>query len=278
MTIKSLTVSPPSISLNLTPGATYAGELIIQNPSSATEDMIFSAKTTPYSIIGTDYSADFSSSTIYTDLANWITLSEETGTIAPGEQHTLTYTITVPTSAPAGGQYAAIAVANLADSSETINESFEIASIIFARVAGEISEAGKIISTSSPAIVFTPPVTTTMTLENSGNIHLNAEVKTTITSVFSGTSILASDRQTQTETIMPGTTRSATYVFDEFPELGLFNYSQTITYAGEVKTDSHLIFVCPIWFMILIIITIITTVSTIISKIIKHNRKKSYNS
>ena len=276
MAIKAITISPPAISLNLAAGEVQTGEIIVLNPSDSTEDMDYLARVTPYSVQNDDYSANFSAETAYTDIANWLTLENASGTLAPGETAKVKYTITVPESAPAGGQYCTISVQSLAGSGETVNESFEIASIIFAKVSGEIDETGEILELSSPGVVFVTPVKTTLSLKNSGNVHLVAQIETKVTSIFTGESIFATE-SLQTETVMPGTSRSATYIFDEFPELGLFQYSQTVTYAGEVKTDSHLIFVCPIWFSILSVVAFSSIVALIVSRIRRTRRKKCFS-
>ena len=99
-------ISPMSQSISLEPGKTYTGTINIINPSGAESDITYSASITPYSVIGTDYTADLATISNYSQILDWLTLSNPTGTISPNNSTELSYTITVPDNAPAGGQYA----------------------------------------------------------------------------------------------------------------------------------------------------------------------------
>ena len=52
------------------------------------------------------YNADVVTKTNYTQMADWITIHEPTGTLMPNEAKELSFTIEVPENAPGGGQYA----------------------------------------------------------------------------------------------------------------------------------------------------------------------------
>lgn len=277
----ALVVSPPSQYVNLVAGESHSGTISITNPSNSTGDMEFYVSVIPYGVNVGDYTTDFSSDTIYNDIVEWVSVDKDHGQLAPNETATITYTINTPAEAPAGGQYCAIAIRNTNDNtSETVNEVIEIASVIYARVAGEVREDGKLLDSSVPSIVFTPPVASHLSFSNAGNVHLNATINTKITNFFDDEEVLFDSREYDTpitETIMPETTRSVSYTFDGMPELGILNFYQTIVYNGEKTELSQSIFVCPIWFIVLVLVTIAAIVAVIVRGVRRHKKQKSNN-
>lgn len=273
---KSITVSPPTQYLSLKAGEIYSGSISISNPADSTEMIEYHATISPYSINTNNYSANFTNNSAYTDITNWITLDENHGFINPNEKTDIHFTITVPKDTPGGGQYCAITINNINDDKKTtINEIVEIASIIYARIDGEINESGNIEFHSVPSFVLTPPIKTTSSFTNSGNVHLNAITKTQITNAFTGEKIYNNTEKNYiTETIMPDSTRVVNYTYNNIPELGVFNFSQTISYNDNDLYVEKLIFVCPIWFLLLVSFTVVFIILTIILRIKKSITKK----
>lgn len=270
-------VSPPTQRFSLEAGGHYEGHISVTNPLDATSDFSYIATPTTYSVVGELYDADFTAQTDYTKLSEWITITNPTGTVAPNHTVNIDFTIDVPADAPGGGQYAAIAVSsNNSTTSEasSIGSVFEIASLIYADVAGETIRSGEIINNSVPQIVFNPPVTLSATLKNSGNIHQDATVKITAKNVFTGEVIYPKedDAKSFNEIVMPGTTRLANRNIDNLPSLGVFHVSQEITYLGQTSLVEKDLIICPIWFLVLVVATLVAVIYTIISSILKHRR------
>ena len=246
---------------DLKPGQSYTGSITIINPINATSDFHYSVQIAPYSVSGEGYDADFSSSSDYTLLANWLTIDDPTGVITPNHTKTVHYTIKVPSNAPAGGQYAAIVVSKDPDattdedSGVAIKDIHEIASLIYADVAGQTTRSGEILENNFPTFVTSAPITLSAMLTNTGNIHITATIAVEATDAFTGEVIVGPSKENYqyAELIMPETTRYATRnISENLPQLGIVHVSQTIQYNGQTSVTEHDVIICPVWFLILI--------------------------
>ena len=153
----AFTVMPMRQTIELVPGQTYTGYITVANPQVATEDFHYFATAVPYSVIGEDYQADFATRSNRTLMADWITIENPRGEVAPNGTEKIYYTIKVPESVPAGGQYAAIAVSSdtdmVARQGLNVQSVFEIASALYAVVDGETEHAGEVLENKVPGFM-----------------------------------------------------------------------------------------------------------------------------
>lgn len=278
------TVMPMSQMMdNLEPGETYTGEITVVNPATAKEDFHYKAYAAPYSVVGTDYGADMASESNYTMIKDWIKIEEPEGVISPNSSKKVKYSITVPKSAPAGGQYAAIMIGQDPDSIESGNEGmavkdvFEMASVIYANVAGETIRDGEIQENNVPQFVLSTPITIGALLTNNGNVHELATVIVEASDLMTGQVIVGPDLQnnTFTETVMPGTTYYAQRDISEgLPLLGIVRVKQTVRYNGKVSEESKDVIICPIWFMAAVTMIFALIIAIIVMMIRKHRKNK----
>lgn len=276
----AFTIMPMNQEISLSPGEVYEGSITIINPSYATENFAYRAEVTPYGVAGEEYTADLLSESDRTAISKWIEILEPTGEVKPNESKEIKFKITVPENVPAGGQYATIAVSSNEDIANTsgisVQNVFEIASIIYANVAGEIIRDGEILENNIPAFVFVKPVKLTALLSNNGNIHETATFTVTVTDAFTGRVILPTEENTgqYSEIVMPETTHHVEREVSDLPELGVVKVTQTIDYNGQVSTNEKQIFICPIWFMALAAITLVTIIVAIVLIVKKHRHNK----
>lgn len=277
----TFTIMPMSQRISLTAGETYEGSITVVNPADATEDFAYKTKITPYGVVGEDYKADLMSTSKYTSMAEWIQIEEPTGKVKPNESKKINFKIKVPENAPAGGQYATIAVSsdqsNNATSGVAVQNVFEMASIIYATVAGDTKHEGEILDNYVPSFVLSGPVKLTASISNNGNIHETATVVITASDFFTGNVILPNEEVDGqfSEIIMPDTTRYIEREVSNLPALGVVKVSQTIYYLGkEPSVVEKNIIICPVWFLLLLILTFIALISTIVFIIRKHLRRK----
>ena len=276
----SFTVLPMSQRFTLEPGETYTGSISIVNPADSTEDFHYIMSVSPYGV-DDRYDADFAAETNRTQIAKWIEISEPTGSVKPNETKEVEFTITVPENAPGGGQYAAIAVtsndSNTASEGVAVNNVFELASIVYATVAGEIKHEGEIIENNVPGFVVKAPITLSALISNGGNVHEDATFVISVSNKFTGEVILPTEDNEgrYNELIMPETTREVTREVNDLPALGVVKVNQTIYYQGEVATVEKDVIICPIWFMCLLFATILAIIGAIVGIIVKHKKKKN---
>ena len=274
------TILPMSQRFSLKPGETYEGSITVVNPVDATEDFVYKASIVPYGVSGEDYQADLVTDSDHTMIAKWIKLEEPTGKVKPNESKKINFTITVPKDAPAGGQYAAITVTSDSDAKGgdgvTVQNVFEMASIIYGTVAGETRHEGKVEENNVPGFVVNLPVKLTAKLTNSGNVHADATFIISVSDFFTGHVILPTEENDgeYNEIIMPDTTRLVEREVNNLPALGVVKVNQTIYYNGEVSTIEKNVIICPIWFMILVAVTLCAIIGAIVHIVKKHRKNK----
>ncbi len=278
----AFTILPMSQNFTLNPGETTTGTITIVNPVNSTSDFSYSVSVSPYNVVGEDYQADITNISAYSKIAEWITISEPTGTIAPNESREVEFTITVPENAPGGGQYAAIMVSSNPNQQQadgvSINNVFALASIIYANIDGEITHEGSIIENNVPEFSTTTPVSVSALLDNHGNVHESAIFTLNVTNALTGEKIFPTDEDQNnhfSEIVMPESTRFITRNIDNLPMLGIVKVEQTIYYNNAVSTVTKDIIICPVWFFFLVALVVISIIGFIIASVRHHRRKKS---
>ena len=285
-------LSPMAKRIYLEPGQIYSDTIRITNPLLAENTLHFKIEAVPYSVTNENYDADFNTETKYSQIANWITLDQDEGYLEPNNSTSITYHINVPTDAPGGGQYCAFSVYGLAnedfensdEGAAAVNNIVELSSIIYAQVSGSITRAGEILENKVPVISFKTPVTTSLSYQNTGNIHQDATVIIKATNAITGKPITLHSSNSDSnedsdsqdilkfnEVVMPDSTRYASHQVEGLSDLGIYKISQTISFSGEQNTTEHLVFVTPLWFVCLVIATIGLTVIFFIFKIKKRH-------
>lgn len=276
------TVTPMSQRVSLKPGEVYNGSITIINPVNSESDFNYKATVTPYSVVGEDYAADLATKSNYNMMTDWVKIEEPTGTLKPNNSKEIKFSIKVPEDAPAGGQYATIAISqnqstDAKDGGVAVNNVFEMASLIYAEVAGETKHETEIIENQIPGFVTSAPITLKALLKNEGNVHETATIVIEAKDFFTGNVIVETenDANRYTELVMPETTRAVERDINEnLPALGVVHIEQTIYYNGEQSVTTKDVIICPVWFMILLGVTIAAIVGTIVMIVRKHHKKK----
>lgn len=275
----SFVVTPMSQEFNLEPGKTYDGKIAVANPGDSTSDFAYKISVAPYSVLGEAYDADLTTMSNHSMIVDWIKIDESIGIVKPNETKEIYFTITVPKSAPAGGQYASILVTedvkNAASQGLEVNSVFEIASLVYANVAGETVREGEILENRIPSFVMTVPVNVGALISNTGNVHQTATTVLEVRNLLTGEVILPTEQNSgrYAETIMPDTTRQTSYDIANLPVVGAVKITQVVYYNGISSVEVKDVVICPIWFIVLAI-TLIASVIVAIVVLVKKRRKK----
>ena len=274
-------VLPVSQNFDLEPGKIYDGVIKVVNPVSATVDFNYIAAVTPYSVLDDEYTADLSTKSNMNQIVDWITIDNPTGTVKPNEVMEVKFHIEVPVDAPAGGQYAAITVRS--DQSKaaqgdgvSVQNYYEIASLVYATVAGETKHEGEVLSNNVPGFVVSLPAQTSVQVTNTGNVHEQLISKITIKNVFTGETLfpVEDDKSTFSEVIMPGSERYVTRNLSRMPALGVFEVTQNVVYLGKSYPLTQTVVTCPLWFLILVVLTVGAFIGTVAAIIRRNIRRK----
>ncbi len=269
-----LQISPTQANVGeLQPGRTYHGSFKVQN--SGQKAYAFETDIKPYSVKSGDYTPSFSEENKYSIMQEWVTVEGGTGTVEPGAQVEVKYHIKVPNDAPAGNQNAAITVSMTDDESPTdtgVKTIQQVAFVIFSNIAGETRETAEILDNKIPGFLFEPPVTATSTVKNTGNVYTAATYKLEVSSFFGGKNVYTTPEEKQQQVIFPETERYNEVSWDDAPQLGIFKVKQTITIFDETSTVEKTVFLCPIWFLVIVIVFVAVAVFWIVSRVLKRKQ------
>lgn len=254
-------VSPMLEKISLKAGETYTGSILIANPKDATEDFYYKISTSPYSVIGENYIADFETISDWSRILEWTTLEDTEGTLKPNETKRIFYTIEVPKNAPAGGQYLKIGVTSNAAASGSggaVQDVFEIASLVFAEIDGETTRGGRILEGKIPDFVTSSNPAVTAKFTNTGNVHETATTTLYVKNLLGGGEIYPQNGENpeMESIIMPLSTRVVSRQIPNLPVVGIFEVKETISYRGDTMDVTSVMVVCPAWFILLILATI----------------------
>lgn len=273
-------VTPMNQMVDLAPGETYTFSITVLNPVNSAGNLDYKVYAAPYRVVTESYDADVATMTDRTQMANWITILEPTGTLVPNETREIEFTVQVPEDAPGGGQYAAIMVGidnkNQNYDNMSVTNVLEIASIIYAKVDGEIIHKGEVVENSVPVFTADPKITLSSLIKNEGNMHEIASIAITVKNVFTGETLASAelDNGVYAELIMPDSQRFINKEVDGLPMMGIINVQQKIYYNGETSTVEKNVLICPIWFLILVALVMMAVVAKILKVIRKHRKKK----
>ena len=268
---RAIMLSPMNQKMVLYPGETYHGTVTVANPNDAETDLHYLATLSTYYPAKIDEDdkyykgSDFETKSSMNMIVDWTEIDNPTGVLEPNDEIQVSFTINVPETAPAGGQYMAILVkedpefAKKDDNSVNVNEIMQMAHIVYAEVAGETRNEGAILENDIPSFLVSNTLEATSAVQNNGNVHTDAEFILQVWPMGSDEEICTNEEDASTGFVMPGT---ETYHVEtcQLPAVGIFRAKQTVKIFGETSIVEKTIIVCPIWLLFLIIFVIVAAI------------------
>lgn len=278
----SVAVSPGILDAYLSPGEIFEGEFKVLNPSLSGETISYAIKPAPMTVEDELYSLDFEDITDYSQVLDWIEIEEPTGVLAPHEEKTIKFRISVPEDAPAGGQYAAFLVsANTPDGEEknangvAIKSKSQIAVLFYSTVAGETRIEGKVIENNIYGFYLNQPIKVSSLISNTGNVHIPATYTLRIFPLFSDEEIYTNEEFPETNTVIPGTRLYTEKTWEDTPRLGIYQVEQEIDFGDIITVEKKLTVVCPTWFLILVVAFLASVIFAGIERTMKRRKDKN---
>lgn len=269
-------IYPAQNNLNtVQPGSKHAGKFTLEN--SGKQDFDYVVSFTPYSVVGENYDPDYDTVTRYTDIANWISVDAETGSVKSGAKTEVNYQVNIPEDAHGGAQAAVIMITmQPADSSSDttgVQAIRRLGYLVYGNVDGDIIQTGKIIENKVPSFLFNPPIIGTSVVENTGNVYTVAKYSIQVFPLFSDEEVYTNEEKPEDNIIFPETKRFNQTSWDGAPHLGIFRVRQTVKIFDEESVTEKLVFLCPIWFLFIVILLIFCILFWIFSRIFKRRRE-----
>lgn len=282
----AFTVSPQDQEYVLAPGQSVTGEVKASNPGDAGGKFYYVAEVVPYSVSDDGkYTADYETMAGYTDIVNWVTMSDKDesgvkevhGVLEPGEEGKAYYTITVPKDARGGGQYFAVRVKNDIDAAQeaekddtvVIKEVIGIASLVYVEVSGDIVVKGEITDNNIPSFLLAPPINASFMVKNEGNTHAVVSYYMQVFPLFSDEEIYTNEEKMGANYVLPGSSRMITQSWDNTPLVGIFRVRQTVYYDSldnEPSVTEKTVIICPIWLLFIIFFAVFALVFYLVLK------------
>jgi uncharacterized membrane protein len=287
--ILPLSVVPPKQEILVNPGETYTTEVKFANQSdtnitgtlTAADFIVEDNNGTPVfldnpQVVGTTtIPAKYSA-------AQWTKLSVDKAMIQSKSNFAILVTINVPKNAAAGGRY--VAVLFQPDNDITVNGAtagqiegvkIRLASLIYIRVAGPITEAASVTKFAVPNFLEYGPVSIATSIINKGDYHITPQGTITMTNMF-GKTVAKADLDSKN--IFPGTSRDYTTILGEKMMMGKFTVALNATYGdmGNVLTSTSTMWIFP-WkisaAVLLAIIIVILLIVLLFKKVVKKEAK-----
>lgn len=253
--VEGIGVSPTSQELEIGPGGTLVGSMTVIN--DGTSDITYKISISDYHVTDESYKADFNSVSSSRDVSavSWFTLPQTSATIRSGEQIKVPYTIRVPVTAAIGGHYVAVFAETVPKmgSGNAIARIQKLGSLFYLNISGAVSRDGSIASFTAPWLQFSSPLTSTLRMKNSGNVHFAASGEIVATDLFGS-------RKAKTAfkgEILPGTTRRFDLGLNVAGPIGLYKVSVTPHYLeANGPTLSHWVLQIPTLTLVILLGTV----------------------
>lgn len=269
-----IAISPSIDNLEtLEPGTQRTGNFKILN--EGTKDFEYDISFAPYSVKTESYEPNFADTNKYTDLRQWLKTDLSEGRLKAGEEQIINYTIDVPNDFHGGMQSAAILITMRNDKEQTsnINAVRQIAYIIYGNVDGDVIKTGKILENKLPQFLFNPPIYGSALVENTGNVYTVATHTLQVFPLFSNEEVFTNEENPETSIVFPETKRLFNSEWEGAPQLGIFRVRHTVKIFDEESVVEKVVFLCPIWFLFIVILMVILIIFWIVSRIFKRKQE-----
>lgn len=271
---RAFVIIPPKLEIAAAPGEVIQDVIRLQNQTE--EEVTFTVGMSDFIVTNTQGSPVFVDQETAGEwaLTQWITLGSETLTIAPGEQGSLNFIVSVPENAQPGGHYASIYFIQGGKLSEgqTIAEvAAEMRNLVLLRIKGPITEEAFIRRFQIPRLSEYGPIDLTTEIANLGNYHITPIGAINIKNVF-GKTVATMDLEERN--IFPGASQEYQNSWDKKWLFGRYKATLTATYGEQnlPLTATVFFWVWP-WKITLATISIIVFIILIIF-LIKYLKKR----
>jgi Sec-independent protein translocase protein TatA len=253
-----LSVIPPKQEMLINPGESYSTIVKFQNQGiipisgtlSALDFIVTDTQGTPVfldnsTVVGTTtLPAKYSA-------AKWIKFYSDKMTIAANGNISVPITINVPKNAAPGGRYAAVlfepaagpSLGNPASAGET-PISVRIASLLYIRVAGPITEKAMVTKFQLPTFLEYGPVSVATEILNLGDYHITPVGAITLKDMFGR---VVASQALESKNIFPGTSRTFDSKVGDKLMFGKFTVGLAASYgsAGQVLLATGTLWIFP---------------------------------
>ena len=254
----TLTITPPLIKINISPGDVWSSSVKVVNNNPG--DLQVYASVMDFKS-GKEGGVEFIQQPPEEGqflLSQWIEISSDPILIPGYQSRGVPFTIKVPQDAEPGGHYAAILAGTRPMGEEIkgtgIRVALLVSSLILANVQGEIVEEARIREFSTEKTFYQKPeVKFTVRVENTGNVHIQPQGEIRIYNFFGKErGVIPINQKTEFGNVLPKSIRKWTFIWkgEESPlEAGRYKAELVLGYGSEAKqtiSSTHYFWVLPL--------------------------------
>lgn len=223
-----LTISPTSVDVQVPPGGSYQGHMLVINQSELDTD--YTVYATPYSVSGEDYQPDFALIPGAVDITRWFTFGGAGGHLKIGDEATVPFTISVPAGTGASSYYATVFAETHDKGGTGVIARKRVGMVVYLRVSGPATERGSVAAWNVPWLQEAP-LTAQLKMANEGTIHFQSRITVTVSDLF-GSQKFSYER---TPEIIPQRLRGIPITWENGATFGLFTVSGDVSYLGKTE-------------------------------------------
>lgn len=267
-------ISPTSQEVKLNPQDSTSGTLIVINDGDT--DVKYRVYATDYRVEGETYEGIFTNSGSGPALSavSWFKLPAGTLVVKARQEQDLPYTITVPAGAAVGGHYAAVFIETIPPpnppGSAHLNRVDRIGSLFYLAVGGGLHTDGNVLGLTVPFLQSESPVTGTVRVQNTGNVHFQVTTSAQLSSPFGKVGKPVEARGE----VLPSTTRLFNVALDASSPIGLYKVSVTVSYLGKSVTQSRWMLLVPRLTFIIVSATLILVLVLGFWRLMRRSRRR----
>lgn len=231
--VRTMTVIPPTVSVEVDPGEYTEGVMKIVNESS--EPLTFTAimqdfvvdntqgipNILPPDTLSNKYSA-----------ASWIALDAQKVTVPPNTRQEISYYVQVPADARPGGHYAAVIfspdIPGDENPSSGAKVQAQIGTLFLVNVKGAITERGEVTKFTTKGFYEYGPATIDTQIKNLGDLHITPKGFITVTNMFGKQAYTI---PLEERNIFPGAGRDLETSFGKKLMIGRYKATLTATFG-----------------------------------------------
>lgn len=284
---EGLTLSPPSFEMTLKPGEETAHTIQITNPTKNLIELYPSAGNFTADGDGGQPKYEIGTTAIESDsrfsIADWISFYAPKIALLPEQVVEFRFRIKVPENAEPGGHYGVVFLGTKPpeekDEKSQVALSTMVGSLLLVRVPGDIREEARIEEFSAPWFFWTPPVSFTTFLRNTGNVHIRPQGEAIIND-WRGKDIERIDMNPRKGNVLPESRRKFDVVWN--PEIkhfwdipiGKFRATLKVAYGQSDQSLSQEIsfWILPKWLLITVGVLLLLCIIVIV--IIRRKKRK----
>lgn len=281
-----LTLSPMYQKIIVNPGEEQKVSFRLANPSAAVQNVYYELSVEPF-YMNENGELVYQAEDKMGDIVNWVKFDVPIkGKIEPNGVEEIAFSIDVPESAPAGGQYFAVMVTEIENDDEAKNESgsednkktaiketFRMVHLVYAEVTGSVIRQGEITDVNLPSFFLSGNITGSALVKNTGNVHGEAIYTMQVFPLFSSEEVYTNEENPETSLVLPNRSSYHSTSWDKTPEIGIFNVVYTVTFGDSSAQVKKMVIKCPLWLLFIIVFIIVAIIMWLIMKAKARNKR-----